>query len=181
MKAFFAGAALLALAGCVATPYQESGFLGGSGVQQLREDIWRIKYSGNGFTTRESVQTYWLYRSATLTLEKGYDGFEVLSQIPFVRSPDLIDGYAGEGFFVRTAQPVYIPIYTETGSSHPIIEGDIRLIKKPFQPSPPKVFDAATLKAALDKFVNGPKCDVAETTGNVCPHVHDYLQPKGKL
>lgn len=27
----------------------------------------------------------------------------------------------------------------------------------------------------------GKKCDINGTSGNVCPHVHDYLFPKGKL
>lgn len=183
MKTFFA--ALLAassLSGCMSTPYQPSGLTGGFSVLQIRDDVWRVRFGANGFTTRETAQTYWLYRAAELTLERGFDGFEVLSQIPFVRPRDAMHDYAEESYFVRAASgPIYIPIYTGGQSDHPLIEGDIRLLKKPFEPSPPKVFDAAALKASLDGHVNGKKCDINGTSGNVCPHVHDYLFPKGKL
>ncbi len=169
------------LSGC-ATPYQSSGITGGFSVLQIRDDIWRVQFSGNGFTTRETVQTYWLYRAAELTLEKGYEGFELLSQIPLVRPSRSDAVYAGESFFVRTAAgPVYIPIYSGNRSNHPLIEGDIRLLRKPFESSPPKIFDAELLKGVLDPHVHGTKCETSSRSGNVCPHVHDYLFPKGKL
>jgi hypothetical protein len=64
------------------------------------------------------------------------------------------------------------------GAIHkPAIEGDIHLISRPFQPAPPRVFDAMALKAALEAHVKSEKCGI----GNICPHVHDYLFPKGKL
>ena len=43
--------------------------------------------------------------------------------------------------------------------------------------APPKLFDARTLKAALTPHMGSDKCGV----GNVCPHVHEYLLPVGKL
>jgi hypothetical protein len=44
------------------------------------------------YTTRESVQVYWLYRCAELALEKGFAGFEILSDMHFVtRRPPLDD------------------------------------------------------------------------------------------
>jgi len=55
------------------------------------------------------------------------------------------------------------------------------LLKTPFETAPPKIFDAALLKAALDVYVRGTKCETNSRGGNVCPHVHDYLFPKGKL
>ena len=172
----------VSLSGCMSTPYQPSGLTGGFSVMQVREDVWRVRFGGNGYTTRETAQTYWLFRAADLALEKGYDGFELLSQIPLVRPKYPDNEYAYESFFVRTAAgPVYIPIYSGDQSNHPLIEGDIRLLKRPFEASPPKVFDAAALKTALDPYVNGKKCDLNSTSGNVCPHVHEYLFPKGKL
>src|SRR5438445_13689913 len=71
------------LASC-STPYQQTGLTGGSDVKELRPDVYRISFQGNGYTTRESVQVYWLYRCAEVALEKGFTGFEILSDMQFV-------------------------------------------------------------------------------------------------
>ena len=57
------------------------------------------------------------------------------------------------------------------------MEGDIHLIRRPVESRPPKLFNAKALKAALEPIVTAEKCNV----GNICPHVHDYLLPKGTL
>jgi hypothetical protein len=54
------------------------GVLGGLDAKELRPD--GSAFRGNGFTTRESVQVYWLNRCAD-AIEKGYAGFEVLSDM----------------------------------------------------------------------------------------------------
>jgi hypothetical protein len=167
MKLRFLLLALLALVSACATDYQSSGLTGGFTEKQLEPEIWRLNYGGNGYTTVETVQTYWLYRASELSLEKGYDGFEILTPIRFVGLPEL---RPGEIQFAH-ATPVYIPIYTGGGSVSAGFEGDIRLLKKPLSPKPPAVFDARDLKSTLDPFVHGKKCDM----GNVCPHVHRYL------
>ena len=171
----------VSLSGC-ATPYQPSGITGGFSVLQIKDEVWRVRFGANGFTTRETAQTYWLYRAAELTPEQGYEGFELLSQIPLVRSSHSDTVYANESSFLRVAAgPVYIPIYSGNQQNHPLIEGDIRLLKKPFETTPPKIFDATLLRAVLDPHVRGTKCEMTSRSGNVCPHVHDYLFPKGKL
>ena len=71
------------LASC-ATPYADQGLLGGFDVKELRPDVSRVKFQGNGYTSRESIQVYWLYRCADLALEKGFTGFEILSDMQFV-------------------------------------------------------------------------------------------------
>jgi hypothetical protein len=85
-------AAAVTLVSC-ATPYQDYGVLGGLDAKQLRPDVDRVSFQGNGFTTRESVQVYWLNRCAELAIEKGYAGFEVLSDMQFVmHHPSSDDG-----------------------------------------------------------------------------------------
>ena len=195
--------AAVVLAAC-ATAYQPSSFTGGFETLELRPDAWRITFSGNGYTTKETAQTYWLYRSADLALEKGYDGFEILSDMHFVmdtphnhfaRTPGFADELAQAGAwrgdlasrmacsptnlpcrrYARGSTFVYIP--GGSGVAKPAYEGDIHLLKRPFTGAPPKVFDARALKAAIDPYLQGEKCGV----GNICPHVHEYLLPKGKL
>lgn len=166
---------LLLLVAACATPYQESGLGGGFKQQEVESGIWRVTFNGNGHTTRETVQTYWLYRCAELAQEKGFDGFEVLSGVQFV-------GLRGRSLQherpllhqVRGGSFIYVPMYSGP-SNFPSLEADIRLLKKPFEPVAPRTFDAADLKATLEKYVKGDKCE----RSNVCPHVHRYVFPPG--
>ena len=68
-----------------ATPYQARGYLnvtdGGFSEQELESGLWRVRFEGNPDTTEETVQTFWLYRCAELALQKGFDGFAILSPI----------------------------------------------------------------------------------------------------
>jgi hypothetical protein len=138
------------LAGCQATRYQPAAGAGGFAEIELTDDIWRVRFVGNAYTTQETARSYWLYRAAELTISKGYDGFEVLPQIGPARSQ-------GGAFAV---------------------EGEIRMLKAPFEFVPPRTFGAQSLKAALEPHVNGAKCDTRTTSGNICPHAHDYLLAK---
>lgn len=83
IRGLILAAAAATLASC-ATPYQQSGLTGGADVRELRPDVYRVTFQGNGYTTRETVQVYWLNRCAELALEKGFAGFEILSDVRFV-------------------------------------------------------------------------------------------------
>jgi hypothetical protein len=202
-------AATVVLASC-ATPYQQYGVLGGLDAKELRPDVYRVSFQGNGFTTKESVQVYWLNRCAELAIEKGYAGFEILSDMPFaMRRPPAEDAVrtrlASSIASLRThiavstneaadfsawrdqrdvaglstppvkiAAVIFIP--TGGGPPKPAIEGDVHFLPPPVESAPPKVFNAKALLAQLDPLIKGEKC-----AGNICPHVHEYLLPKGKL
>jgi hypothetical protein len=56
------------------------------------------------------------------------------------------------------------------------MEGDVHFLPSPVESAPPKVFNAKALVAQLEPLIKGEKC-----AGNICPHVHEYLLPKGKL
>jgi hypothetical protein len=203
-------ATAITLVSC-ATPYQENGLTGGAEVKELRPDVFRVAFGGNGFTTRESVQVYWLKRCADLAIEKGFTGFEILSDMQFAmrrpstndpRTPRLKSSLASLNTEIpvsrdetadfsawrqydspasRSDQPTRIAaavfIYGGGGSvPKPVLEGDVHLLRGPVEPTPPKLFNAATLLAQLDPLIKGEKCN-----GNICPHVHEYLLPKGKL
>jgi len=210
--------AATALASC-ATSYKPEGLGGGFRTLELRPDVVRVTFTGNGYTTKETAQTYWLYRCAELAIEKGYAGFEVLSDMQFVwrrpadgdidattphsrmavmgrvqpaespaefaeaagldrsRHGDAQAGLAGERIRIAHGGGV---IFVPSGGGAiyaPRLEGDVHLINRPFEVLPPKVFDAKELEAVLEPHVKADKCDV----GNVCPHVHEYLFPRGKL
>jgi hypothetical protein len=91
LRRLIMAAVAVSLASC-STPYADQGLLGGFDIKELRPDVSRVKFQGNGYTSRESIQVYWLYRCAELALEKGYAGFEILSDMQFVtRRPQKDD------------------------------------------------------------------------------------------
>lgn len=204
-------AALAVVLVSCATPYQPEGLFGGFDVKELRPDVYRVSFGGNGFTTAESAQVYWLHRCAELAVEKGFTGFEVLSDMRFVmglpqpedrigfrlstsmaslaripvseneaaafsiwREPNDVAGRSPAP--VRVAHGGAVIFYGGGGVPKPRIEGDVHFLSTPVEPAPPKIFNARALLAQLDPLINGEKCG-----GNVCPHVHEYLLPKGKL
>ena len=84
-RVLLVAAVAVGLASC-ATPYAQQGFTGGFDVQELRPDVFRVSFQGNGYTTRETVQVYWLYRCAQLAIEKGFNGFEILSDMQILHA-----------------------------------------------------------------------------------------------
>jgi len=194
------------------------GDTGGFEVKDLGQDVYRVRFDGNGYTTRETVQTYWLYRCAQLAVEKGFTGFEILSDMQFVmrlpagetnpsREPsrvaiapmrvdiaasgdELADaavwridraGQSAEAYSerIRVARGGGGTVFFYSGGEapKPTIEGDVHFFKKPVESMPPKLFNANALHAALEPIVKAEKCGI----GNICPHMHEYLLPKGKL
>lgn len=76
---------LSGLTACVTpTPYQPVGTVDaprdGYAEAKIEDNRYRLKFSGNTATPRDTVETYLLYRAAELTLEKGYDTFIVVSR-----------------------------------------------------------------------------------------------------
>ena len=216
----FRGAVLaacaVALVSC-ASPYQENGFIGGYNVKDLGQDVYRISYSGNGYTTPETAQVYWLARAADFDSRKGLclfrnplrHAFFLVATAPrrwaragapccdlcnrprvAVLPDELADasawrtsgpGAAGDrpAGRIRVAASTFVFIPSGGGGApHPAMEGDIHLINRPVEPAPPKVFNARALQATLQPLI---KADEKCAFGNVCPHVHEYLLPKGKL
>ena len=65
---------LLGLTGC-ATSYQPKGMTGGFDEVQLSENVWRVSFKGNGYTSRDRTEQFAILRSAELTLMNGYKYF----------------------------------------------------------------------------------------------------------
>jgi hypothetical protein len=177
LRRLWAALPLLAAAGCAATaiPYQPASWLAGSAgyaEEQKGEDVWHVSFSATDVTSRETVQTYFLYRCAELTLAKGYDGFEVLSRLRLADAApaqNIRVAANGSGVVIIPMGPKPDSIMTHN------LGADIRLLRRPFTPIAGKAFDATRLKAALAPYVLGQKC----AGGNVCPHAHDYLDAPG--
>jgi len=78
----------------IQTPYQPSEGRYGYSEQQLEDDRYRVIFSGNPSTPRETVQNYLLYRSAELTLQNGFDYFTVVD-----RDVERSTRYYTQGFY----------------------------------------------------------------------------------
>ena len=74
------GAALIVAACTTPTPYQPATNGHGYAEQSIEEDRYRVTFSGNSRTPRETVENFLLYRAAEVTLERGFDHFVVADQ-----------------------------------------------------------------------------------------------------
>jgi len=88
MKPLIALSAILSLgllsACATPTPYTaalttaDDGFHPGYTDTRLEDDRYRIGFAGNEATSRDTVENYLLYHAAELTLNAGYDWFEIV-------------------------------------------------------------------------------------------------------
>lgn len=84
--ALFVAAALSAgLAACATpTPYQPNirgaSSAGGYSEVRVEPNRYRVNFTGNSLTSRETVEGYLLFRAAELTVESGYDWFTVVDR-----------------------------------------------------------------------------------------------------
>lgn len=95
---------MLAVAGCAtSTPYQpltgRGQEAGGYSDQQIEPNRFQISFRGNSMTSRETVETYLLYRAAQLTVEHGYDWFVTAERNTERRSNTYVDRPFGPGPF----------------------------------------------------------------------------------
>ncbi|MEL7545470.1 MAG: hypothetical protein AAGJ84_02390 [Pseudomonadota bacterium] len=82
LKCIGALAGLALLGACAtATPYQAAGDGNrGYASQQIETDRWKVSFSGNSMTDRNTVETYLLYRAAELTDQRDYEWFQIVTR-----------------------------------------------------------------------------------------------------
>jgi hypothetical protein len=78
MKKIILCLVLINLFGC-ATSYQKMGFGGGFEETQLAPNVWKVHFSGNGYTRPNRAEDLTLLRSADLTLQNGFSFFVLAS------------------------------------------------------------------------------------------------------
>lgn len=92
----------LALGACAtATPYVPAGqgrYAAGYREARIEADRWRVTFSGNSLTSRDTVEMYMLYRAAELTVQQGYDWFETGDRVTTrdVRTMGIPDPWWGD-------------------------------------------------------------------------------------
>lgn len=101
-RSIIAAVAALLLSGCVtATPYQPASKhtdAEGYSEQRLQGDRWRVTFSGNEVTSRQTVDSYMLFRAAELTLASGFDWFETVDRSTEAQQTYYGPDYYGDGY-----------------------------------------------------------------------------------
>ncbi len=77
MKQVMIVVCVLVLAGC-ATAYKPAGWGGGYSDMKLQDDLYKVSFGGNAYTSKGKVENYALLRSAELALENGYKYFIIV-------------------------------------------------------------------------------------------------------
>ena len=76
------------------TPYQKTGLTGGYEESQLSENIYRVYFRGNGYTSMERAADFALIRAAELTIDKGYKFFAIISNDETLKhDANLVNSY----------------------------------------------------------------------------------------
>jgi hypothetical protein len=82
-----AAVSLTVLSACATpTPYQPVAATDSPSRQRgysevrIEDNRYRLSFAGNDMTKRETVENYLLYRAAEVTINSGYDWFEVISR-----------------------------------------------------------------------------------------------------
>jgi hypothetical protein len=148
----FLGSALLF--GC-ATAYNNTGFSGGYSDTQLAPDVFRITFSGNGFTSSDRAQDFALLRAADLTLSHRFRFFAIITgrsggSVSSVTLPGSsyttasATGYGGYAY--GTATTTYTP-----PTNIPIFKPSSGLLIRCFTERPPSgyVLDARFLSNSI--------------------------------
>ena len=89
-------ALLVGVTACeTATPYQPltrgNAVFGGYSDRQIEADRFRVSFAGNTMTSRQTVENYLLYRAAQLTVERGFDWFQMVDRNTRRRSNTYVD------------------------------------------------------------------------------------------
>lgn len=150
--AWLFGLGALALAGC-ATPYQAMGFSGGYSEVQLDRNTFRVEFQGNGYTQRQTIETYLLYRCAELTVEAGFDYFIILGSGTEARqetytTPGRFSGTAYGDIVTGTYRPGQTYHFTKYGAAT-----IIKVFKGEKPADNPAAFDANELMRYLSSRI----------------------------
>ena len=154
------GAVLLAACG-TPTPYQPVIDGHGYAEQPLETDRYRVTFSGNSLTARETVENYLLYRAAEVTLERGFDYF-VVAEEDVERNTRYRTTFSGVGapfgsFYGSRFRGPYFGGGLSTATSRPINSYEAYaniLLRRGDKPADnPEAYDARDVLARLDPTI----------------------------
>jgi len=165
-----AATAVLALAGCAATPTPYQPLAKGQGYteQKLESNRYRISFVGNEDTPRATAENYAMYRAAEFTLFNGFDYFVIADQAGTPAPgndggglrPTVGIGFGFGSFGSHTGISVGVGSEVGGGSrSAPdryLSQLDILAFKGQRPADNPQAFDAREVKANLEAQIQRP-------------------------
>ena len=113
----------LLITGC-ASPYKKEGFAGGFSETQLGENIWKVSFRGNGYTSGERAADLALLRSAELTLNNGFSYFALVDS----KSANKVSVYQGD---TTTTTRGKVDAYGNVDATSTTSGGNLYFINKP--------------------------------------------------
>ncbi|MGH8443994.1 MAG: CC0125/CC1285 family lipoprotein [Solimonas sp.] len=156
-----AAAGAAALAACAtATPYQPNARGYGYSEQRIEQNRFRVTFSGNSDTPKQTVENYLLYRAAELTLQSGFDYFVFASDSTDANTRYLqnFGGYYGFGSYYWYPRGMYGSVGTSTAT--PITEYEAQASVVMFagkkKDDDVKAFDAHQVRANLEASILRP-------------------------
>lgn len=142
---------------------------------QLAENRYRVTFTGNTMTPKETVQDYALLRAAELTLQNGYDWFRLANRETDKKTRTTTSGGAGFGpgthtsvyqrcglmscdtvVAQHTTPDIGADIYTTSTRSSYSSSIEVMMGKDPM-PEDVEVYDARELASTLRRWMETPK------------------------
>jgi len=118
LLAYVVAAAMTTLTGCV-TSYQPLGTTGGYTDRQIDDQTLHVEFRGNGYTSRDTVHKYFMYRCAELTQQHGFRYFMVVPTALSGAIPATSNLVRSGGFDRTQMRKVhgYVPIIIYSGGN----------------------------------------------------------------
>lgn len=157
------GAAAVLAACATTTPYQPLGKGGGYTEQRIETNRYRIAFTGNASTPRQTVENYMLYRAAELTINSGFDYFMLTGNDTEARTrySESISAYGGPGWGWGWGGYRRSGIGFGVSTATPVTDYQAQAIvlmfkgKKPEQD--PSAYDARAVKESLQPLIQWPE------------------------
>lgn len=170
-------AAIALIAGCATqTAYQPAAERGDYGYTdtQLTERRYRITFTGNSLTDKETVQDYMLLRAAEVTLENGYHWFRPVTRETERKSRDSGSSSVGVGVgrhsptvYRRcgllscdtvTTYDTHVSGAVSTGGARDSYSSSIEIVMgKDPMPDDTETYDAGELVSTLRRWIDTAK------------------------
>ncbi len=151
------------LAGCAtATPYQpiDNGY--GYDEQRIEQNRYRIRFSGNARTPKQTVENYLLFRAAELTLQAGFDYFVFASEGTDANTRYLqsFNGFYGNYYwYPRPYWGVGAGASTATPITEYEAQASVVMFRGQKKDDDVKAFDARQVQSNLAPVIRRPQAD----------------------
>lgn len=149
------------LGGCAtATPYQSAtdGHYGYA-EQRIESNRYRITFTGNSDTPKQTVENYLLYRAAELTLQSGFDYFVFASDNTDANTRYLrtFDGYWGWGsYYWGPHSALGLGTSTATPITEYAAQASVVMFAGKKKADDVKAFDAHEVRQNLESAITRP-------------------------